>query len=1031
MMIRIKKNYAEMREISKKHSDTFVLSEPQNTMLYVTPNKNKIIGGYNIIEYGENPNANLPRILSDILCNQQNKTFVLIGPNSFSIVPDVLESRIKRDKVYFYDSEYSGKYVLGDNSHLKEKDILIFPSNKLLANNLRNISATSNYHNVVKHILKKLIDKNVYVPADRVDKTIEPEERYRYSALSDTQIVKKPEEILSVKTPGAIGDILLCKVILDLKRDDFDKVVITPSIDIINTWRKEITEEYKNFVFDLYDLLFRPPYYQITQNQYPRFQPDGTLFKEFGMPQFQPDLQHLLCEGERIPGEYFTLLTKVRDIKTSIWNEIKSDYFKAIRLLAKNHKIIVVGERELVKTEEYLHYGLKDSVHSIYNDIMDNIGDIVIDKTFPFSSDLRAPELKSIKQDCMYLRDSICNFSIGRGGLFVMSLCVGKTVMFINKSDKPHYLFENFWTENPIKSLTICSEPHDFIREILKYVDYRKPKTYSTSVHLGLGDIIYSKAMLDKTDYEKIIIRPRLKLLEHYNKSFIYEQHTIDLFKKFFPEPRYELKLNYEEDEKSTPLMMYEKDRIFPVKPYCPDLLCEKTEIPEESYIVIHTKVKGVPKYEYEIFKEKFFNIINSIDYKVVLLGEKSILKSSEWHGLTQIGSIYSIYADCLKYLKNYTDMTENTDLTSSSKNIYKSCYLMRNANLVVTFGVGGNFCMASATASNHIGFIVYHPFYDKIYDLENVNNGFVTKDWEKFLVKLDDMKRAKISKKEIDWYLKKGEFSFSTSSAIGELILSVHLLENDPRVEKVNMSFYNGFLKAYEGNEKEIMIFFKEFAKLLTQNCKKTFNITDTPYEYIAADGLCQYLNFTPSKKLDFPQLGYDEKPLKTPYIVITSKIRSLSREEFEKIKYTHFENLKKLSKKYKIVLIGERNRINLVGVKNSLNLCIYEDLKNSNISFIDKTFEMNGRAPKLESIMVDFTYIKHSKALILLGNGGQYCAGLANGANVFSYMGPDKPIYHEGQSKAFWSQDWCLKHTYFDDFQKYWLDILNFLDP
>jgi hypothetical protein len=176
---------------------------------------------------------------------------------------------------------------------------------------------------------------------------------------------------------------------------------------------------------------------------------------------------------------------------------------------------------------------------------------------------------------------------------------------------------------------------------------------------------------------------------------------------------------------------------------------------------------------------------------------------------------------------------------------------------------------------------------------------------------------------------------------------------------------------------------------------------------------------------------LGYDERPLKTPYIVITSKIRSLSREEFEKIKYTHFENLKKLSKKYKIVLIGERNRINLVGVKNSLNLCIYEDLKNSNISFIDKTFEMNGRAPKLESIMVDFTYIKHSKALILLGNGGQYCAGLANGANVFSYMGPDKPIYHEGQSKAFWSQDWCLKHTYFDDFQKYWLDILNFLDP
>ena len=73
----------------------------------------------------------------------------------------------------------------------------------------------------------------------------------------------------------------------------------------------------------------------------------------------------------------------------------------------------------------------------------------------------------------------------------------------------------------------------------------------------------------------------KLSLLSIYNKTIEYESQTIDMFKRFFSNPPYELIIDYNEEEQGTPQTLYENDRIFPVKPNFSEILCEETEIPE------------------------------------------------------------------------------------------------------------------------------------------------------------------------------------------------------------------------------------------------------------------------------------------------------------------------------------------------------------------------------------------------------------------------------------------------------------------
>lgn len=108
--------------------------------------------------------------------------------------------------------------------------------------------------------------------------------------------------------------------------------------------------------------------------------------------------------------------------------------------------------------------------------------------------------------------------------------------------------------------------------------------------------------------------------------------------------------------------------------------------------------------------------------------------------------------------------------------------------------------------------------------------------------------------------------------------------------------------------------------------------------------------------------------------YIVITSKIRGFNKKNFNEIKNDFIKTIQKISKKYPIVLLGERI-IDEFEYKNPYNIntiyTIYDDIKN-NIDYIDLTTDELLFNPDIEIFKRDCTILSKSLATIGFGNGG-----------------------------------------------------------
>jgi len=982
--------------------------------VFVTYDRSRIIGDVKNVElYDHRDSHGLPWVFSNTLCNKKDKIFILLNPNTIGLSPISIQPFLSNDKVYLFDNTYSGEYVRGTDSNVDPNDILIFPSNRLMTGHLRDISGMSNHFDCMRYLLRKLAGAPLYVPRNRVHKNEQP--AVRYTVIND-KIVLVPTRVFSLATVVGIGDLLLTRAMLDAKRTEFAYVNISPHLETLNLCRSD-TPEYRRYLERFFKHLFKPPYYRVTEYQGAPCKSPLKLITEDSILPVKPELYNLMCSGEKLPYDYFTIMTKVRGIQYEEYLTYRDGIYAALRNLPA--KVVVLGERELVQTKEYAVY-LPGRVYSIYEDIMRYIPG-AIDLTFPMTSGESTPDIDNIMQNCMYMREAICNFSVGHGGLFCMALSVGNTAAWIHTEGWSN-LLEKHLEENQHRRLFTTDNPKDFITKVKAYKSYERPETFTATVHLGLGDIIYTRAMLDNTKYKKIIIKPRLKLIESLGKSQTYETHTIDLFKRFFPAPRYELVLDSNEDGPGMPMDIYRSAQdVYPIKPYYPDLLCEPTDIPEEEYIVIHTKVKGFMNYEYQRIKNRLFQILRQLpkSYRIVLMGERSIRNAPEWSKLWEIGGLYSIYDDCKKYIPDAIDLTEKEDLTITPMNMEKACYIMKYARAVITLGIGGNFCLASAVAGYHVGLIVPFDLYDIIYGGESVDNGFVTQDPNTFLVHVEQLGRAALGVKALDWFLdENGTSSFSTALSLGDQLLMLHMLENDIRVKRVNISVWNGLLRWHHNHDEETRLFHKNFVNLLAQSMTKPVNVTTKQYEYCATDQF-PILGFDMTTKPNFPQLVQGRPDIRN-YVVITSKVRSVDRAYFDSIKEEYFANLKKLSRKYKLVLIGEKHRLGGDNKIDSWNYCIYDDIMQSGLRLEDRTVEI-GRVPRLNELIADATLMHYAKATFQIGNGGQYCLALSVNANLHAFLGPDYWLLRFGQLGMMHKWDWCLKHTHIGSFQKF----------
>ena len=150
--------------------------------------------------------------------------------------------------------------------------------------------------------------------------------------------------------------------------------------------------------------------------------------------------------------------------------------------------------------------------------------------------------------------------------------------------------------------------------------------------------------------------------------------------------------------------------------------------------------------------------------------------------------------------------------------------------------------------------------------------------------------------------------------------------------------------------------------------------------------------LNILPSKpNLDSVLCAGTSLNLGEEYIVITTKIRGLRRKDFYPFSINLWKILRKLSEKYKIVILGERQVENNKEYANISDIVysIYEQIITNLPShrIVDLTVPSLGvTTPDLKKIKQDCLIMKESKCIVTLAIGGNLWLALSV-ANVIGF--------------------------------------------
>lgn len=129
--------------------------------------------------------------------------------------------------------------------------------------------------------------------------------------------------------------------------------------------------------------------------------------------------------------------------------------------------------------------------------------------------------------------------------------------------------------------------------------------------------------------------------------------------------------------------------------------------------------------------------------------------------------------------------------------------------------------------------------------------------------------------------------------------------------------------------------------------------------------------------------------------YIVVTTKIRGISKKQFIQQSFQLWKALNHLSKKYKIVILGEREVERSLEYSNLTDM-VYEIYSHivANIPpdrVVDLTVPALGNtAPSLLKIQQDGLIMQQAKAVLAFGLGGNVWLAAVTSTQLFSYRDP-----------------------------------------
>lgn len=223
-------------------------------------------------------------------------------------------------------------------------------------------------------------------------------------------------KVMQLDINVGIGDHLIIRFFLDQIKNQFDSIQITHSRAAMSHWRAN-DPKYWEFIYQLGDILFSESPYQLVKRPiYFPFWP-SERFMSLGIKPARPNLPGMIVNHNltAIPTEpYIVLTTKVREMKPEMFQSFIQEFTPIIQKLATKYTIVLMGEREVEKSKEYLVANNPTIIFSAYNAFKKLVPDAV-DLTIP-ALGIQSSDIKQVQHDCYIMSKSKAVLTLGIGG---------------------------------------------------------------------------------------------------------------------------------------------------------------------------------------------------------------------------------------------------------------------------------------------------------------------------------------------------------------------------------------------------------------------------------------------------------------------------------------------------------------------------------------------------------------------------------------------------------------------------------------
>lgn len=259
---------------------------------------------------------------------------------------------------------------------------------------------------------------------------------------------------------------------------------------------------------------------------------------------------------------------------------------------------------------------------------------------------------------------------------------------------------------------------------------------------------------------------------------------------------------------------------------------------------------------------------------------------------------------------------------------------------------------------------------------------------------------------------------SANIPTSLGDiLIIKAHLDSVKHNYDQINITFHTQLWKEAitinAEQEQQWKNYVNDLGKLFFSEPPYRLNTGQHPFMATAA--VIEQLHISPIR-VNLAHLLCKGTSLNIgDYIVITTKVRGLNRNTFLPKTIQLWKPLREINKKYKIVILGEReveirNEYTIPQVKNTV-FSIYGhticNLSSNNI--LDLTIPALGNTQStVKQIQQDCLIMKEAKTVIALGTGGNVCMSSACGDNVLGYREDNSKLGDEIYRGTSITKDW-----------------------